>query len=89
MKLCDTFKLDAAVDDVVEQFVDFQKYAVFQDKENGALDSFECWKQSILKVSGGREHRRAAHPVDGIQQLVTRLGAFRGRHELPVATVES
>jgi hypothetical protein len=42
-----------------------------------------------LKVSGGREHRRAAHPVDGIQQLVARLGAFRGRNEFPVARVES
>ena len=67
-KLCDTFKLEVPVADVVEQFHDFQKFAIFQDKQHGALDSFDCWKQSILKVSS-------------IRQLVARLGAFRGQAE--------
>ena len=49
-KLRVTFKLREPMEELVEQFHDFQKYAIHMDKQHGALDSFECWKQSILKV---------------------------------------
>ena len=78
-KLRVTFKLREPMEELVEQFHDFQKYAIHMDQQHGALDSFECWKQSILKVGAGRARRRQLHPLEGITALVARLGALRGQ----------